>query len=111
MGVPAFKPVTTIDEFLALPEDRVRQELLAGSHMVMPTPRPDHQRVVFAIARLLEDTISDREDVEVFGATGDIVLGPDTVVEPDVFLLRSGPGHRFASWRDAPVPLLAVEVL
>lgn len=111
MGMPASKPVITIDEFLALPEDGVRQELLAGSHIVMPAPRPDHQRVVFAIARLLEDAISGREDVEVFGATGDIVLGPDTVVEPDVFLLRSGPGHRFASWRDAPVPLLAVEVL
>lgn len=111
MDMPVFEPVTTVDEFLALPEDGVRQELLAGSHIVMPAPRPDHQRVVLAIARLLQDTIAGREDVEVFGATGDIVLGPDTVVEPDVFLLRSGPGSRFTSWRDAPVPLLAVEVL
>ena len=111
MGMPAFESVTTIDELLALPEDGRRHELLAGSHVVTPSPRPDHQRVVFAIARLLEDEIAGREDLEVFGASGDIILRPDTVVEPDVFLLRSGPGRRFSSWRDAPVPLLAVEVL
>jgi len=111
MGMPAFEPITTIDELLALPEDGLRHELLAGTYVVTPTPRPDHQRVAFAIARLLEDAIAGREDVEVFGVPGDIILRPDTVVEPDVFLLRRGPGSRFASWRDAPVPLLAVEIL
>ncbi len=111
MGMPAFEPITTVEELLALPEDGLRHELLAGNYVVTPTPRPDHQRVVFAIARLLEDAVAGREDVEVFGVPGDIVLRPDTVVEPDVFLLPRGPGGRFVSWRDAPVPLLAVEVL
>jgi len=107
MGMPAFEPVTTIDELLALPEDGLQHELLAGNHVVTPSPRPDHQRVVARIGRLLEDAIAGREDVEVFAVPGDIVLRPDTVVEPDVFLLRSDPGRRFVSWRDA----LAVEVL
>jgi len=111
MGMPAFEPVTTIDDLFALPEDGLRHELLAGNHVVTPSPRPDHQRVVSRIGSLLEDAIADREDVEVFAVQGDIILRPDTVVEPDVFLLRSSPGRRFVSWRDAPVPLLAVEVL
>jgi Uma2 family endonuclease len=47
----------------------------------------------------------------VLSSPADIQLGPRTLVQPDLFIVVSDPEHRFRDWADAPVPLLAVEIL
>ncbi|MGH7583408.1 MAG: Uma2 family endonuclease [Gemmatimonadales bacterium] len=101
----------SVEEFLALPEDGKRHELLAGEHIVSPTPRVIHQRAVFALSRRLWTVVERRPDVELFGVPGDLRLGPADVVEPDLFLVPSGPGPRPQDWRDVPTPILVAEVL
>ncbi len=110
MGMPAFEHITTVEELLALPEDGLRQELLAGEHVVTPSPRPDHERAVRRLLPYIMEAIGERADLEVF-TRSDIYLRDDTLVEPDLVLLMSDPGARFREWSEAPVPLLAVEVL
>ncbi len=36
MGMAAWDSISTIDKLLALPEDGLRHELLAGEHVVTP---------------------------------------------------------------------------
>lgn len=110
MGMPAFEPVTTIDELLALPEDGLRHELLAGNHVVTPAPRPNHERVVSRLSCHIMRAVGGRTDLDVF-TRSDIHLREDTLVEPDLVLLRTDPVTPFRQWAEAPVPLLAVEVL
>ena len=112
MGMPApHPPVTTIAELLALPDDGLRHELLDGRHVVTPAPRYLHQRALSELEALLRSTIAGRKDLEVLHSPADLVLGPATLVQPDLFVIRRTPGARPVRWADVGVPLLAVEVL
>lgn len=112
MGMPApHPPVTTVEELLALPEDGLRHELLDGVHVVTPAPRYIHQRALSELEALLRAAIGGRKDLEVLHSPADIVLGPATVVQPDLFVIRRAPDVRLVRWADVGVPLIAVEVL
>jgi Uma2 family endonuclease len=111
MGMPVPQPITTIEELLALPEDGLRHELLDGEHVVTPAPRPAHERLVMELWLLLRNAIGEHGRVEVFGARADLRLSPRTLVQPDVFLIQNPAGVPIRDWSEAPVPLLAVEVL
>jgi len=112
MGMPAsYPPVTTIEGLLALPDDGLRHELLDGVHVVTPAPRYIHQRALGELEALLRAAITGRQDVEVLRAPADIVLGPRTLVQPDLFMIRRTPGVRPERWADVGVPLLAIEIL
>ena len=111
MGMPAPQPRTTIEDLLALPDDGLRHELLDGEHVVSPAPFPDHQRAVGEFLNALRNSVHGRRDAEVFVAPADIQLSSRTLVQPDVFVVRSDPERRLSVWADAPVPILAVEIL
>lgn len=112
MGMPAlYPPVTTIEELLALPDDGLRHELLDGVHVVTPAPSLLHQRSVGRLCLHLRDTLEGRDDAEVFISPADVVLGPRTLVQPDIFVVRRTPGQKLQRWADVGVPLLATEIL
>lgn len=112
MSMPAIPmPVTTIEELLALPDDGLRHELLDGVHVVTPAPRLLHQRAVVELCVHLRSALGDRQDAELFTSPADIVLGPRTLVQPDVFVVRRTPGQRLERWADVGIPLLAIEIL
>jgi Uma2 family endonuclease len=101
----------TAEELLRLPEDGLRHELLAGEHVVTPSPSPKHQRVVGRVYFLLQLWLREHGVGEVFVSPLDVVLSAEDVVEPDLLFVageRAGiVGERYV---DGP-PDLAVEVL
>jgi len=112
MGMPAVSPnITTIAELLALPEDGMRHELLDGVHAVTPSPALLHQAVLREVMSLLIESLKGQEDLHLFSSPADVVLGPRTLVQPDVFVVRQQPGTRLRRWEDVGVPVLAVEFL
>jgi Uma2 family endonuclease len=112
MGMPAIPhPVTTLDEFFALPEDNTRRhELLDGVYVVSPGPTLRHQQAVMVLYHRLMPALTRHPDLLLFPVLGDIVLGPRTVVQPDLFVIPK-PASADVHWRDVERPLLAVEVL
>jgi len=112
MSMPASLPeITTIEQLLALPDDGLRHELLDGVHAVSPAPRPAHQSVFGELFYALKSTLRGRTDVELFASPADIILGPKTLVQPDMFVVARPGGRRITRWQDAGVPLLAIEIL
>ncbi|MGH7614311.1 MAG: Uma2 family endonuclease [Gemmatimonadales bacterium] len=107
----AYPPVTTIEDLLALPADGLRHELLDGVHVVTPAPRYLHQRALGELEALLRSTLAGRNDLEILRSPADIVLGPKSLVQPDLFVIRRATGVRIQRWADVGVPLIAVEVL
>src|SRR3990170_2815868 len=89
MGMAAVPPsVTTLDEFFALPEDNTRRhELLDGVYVMTPCPTFRHQQAVMALWHKLTPALAGHPDLLLFPVLGDIVLGPRTVVQPDLFLI------------------------
>ena len=112
MGMAAIPPtVTTLDEFFALPEDTSRrEELLDGVYVVSPNPTLRHQMAVMELSHRLTSALEGHGDLVLFPVPGDIVLGPQTVVVPDLFVVPRPPSP-YVHWRDVARPILAVEVL
>jgi len=96
----------TIDELHRFPSDGNRYELIQGSLHVNPAPDPFHQRVSSNLQWLLTEACPD--GLEVFSAPLDVTLGPDTLVQPDLMVVRTD--RLTGAGLDGP-PLLVVEIL
>ena len=103
--------ITTIDELLALPEDGLRHELLDGIHVVTPAPQYSHQAILAEWMFALHTALAGREDLKILSSPADIVLGPHTLVQPDLFVIRRRAGETIKTWSDVGVPVVAIEFL
>ena len=103
--------ITTIDQLRALPDDDHCHELLDGVHVVTAKQDRQHQSAIRGLLKTLGRQLAGRADYEVMISPSELVLGPRTFVQPDLFVVRQDPDHPIRSWADLTVPLLAVEVL
>jgi Uma2 family endonuclease len=102
---PRSRPLTWRD-LESVPDDGHRYELVDGALIVTPAPSIPHQRVAFALARLLHAACPD--DLIVLMAPVGVLLAEDTELQPDVLVARRAD----LTERNLPAaPVLAVEVL
>ena len=104
----------TIDEFLGLPDDGVRRELVRGEVREMTPASFEHLAVRGRIEFMIQRFVMDR-GLGVVGGEGGFVLGPEgtTVLAPDIVFVRN---ERVPVGEDrlrfpALAPDLVVEVL
>jgi len=109
--MPALRPVSTIEELLALPEDGRRHELLDGVHALTPSPTYRHQSLLAELFFALRTALAGHRELAVLTSPADIRLGPRTLVQPDLFVLRIDPELPPADWHQTGVPLLAIEIV
>jgi Uma2 family endonuclease len=99
------RPLTR-DDLDRMPNDGHRYELIDGVLIMTPGPSLYHQRVVVNL--LVQLKTACPPDLEVVVAPFDVLLGSDTVMQPDVLVARRADFTE----RELPMaPLLAVEVL
>ena len=103
------KPKLDYDDYLRLPDDGKRYEILDGELYVTPAPSQIHQRVSKRLQRKLEDYFEARGLGEVFNAPIDMILGRHDVAQPDI-LVVTDPGQISGRGIEG-APLLVVEVL
>lgn len=111
MVMPAVSPVSTIEELLALPEDGQRHELLDGVHAVTPSPAYGHQGLLARLQFRLQLALAPHAHLQLLASPADIILGPRTLVQPDLFVVRIDPARPPTGWSDVGTPLLAIEIL
>lgn len=101
----------TVDELMRLPEGNWRYELVEGALVMTPAPKPAHQKVAGRLYRLIEDcAVEAAAPVDVYETLG-IRLAKDTVVIPDLVVVRAdAPSLQAALLRPRDV-LLVVEVV
>lgn len=103
----------TVDDYLSLPADAPRCELVEGVLHVTPAPSRPHQDLVFEIARRLDAHARRRKLGRMMISPFDVVLGPTTVVQPDVLFVARGRQDEVlgGGLRAYGAPDLVVEVL
>ena len=111
MGMAQQTEITTIDALLALPEDGMRHELLDGVHVMTPAPNRWHQFVLAELFHQFGGAIRGYPGIEVLTSPADICLGPRTLVQPDLFVVPVPDDPEKYTWKDTPVPYVAVEIL
>jgi Uma2 family endonuclease len=107
MAAPAFY---TAEMVRALPEDGNRYETVRGELLVTPAPRIWHEVLVIRLTAALDAYLRDNPVGQVFGSRSDISWGPDTLVEPDVFVAPLEE-VRTLEWARVKTLLLVAEVL
>ena len=97
-----------MDETRAWP----RYELIAGELVVTPAPGIAHQVIVTEFWALLDTYLKRNQIGLALVSPSDLELQPDTITQPDVFVvpIRQDPGEAAARWSDIRSLLLAVEV-
>jgi len=100
----------TADMVRALPDDGNRYETVYGELLVTPAPRWWHQEL---LSRLLQ-SVADYLRRNPFGhpvmSPADISWGPDTLVQPDLFVVPIADA-RTGDWTRMQRLLLVIEVL
>ena len=101
----------TYADYCRIPPDRKRHEIIDGRHFVNPAPSPYHQtvlvRLLYELMRLVEKEGRGR----VLASPIDVHLGPGTLVQPDIVVLRPRNTSIIGPKKLTGVPDLLVEVL
>lgn len=87
--LPARTGVTAA-EYLALPDDSPRCELIEGDLWMSPAPFDRHQLVVQHLFRLLDRHVRRTRCGRLHVAPLDVVFGDGNVLQPDVVFFRKG---------------------
>jgi Uma2 family endonuclease len=101
----------TYADYCRIPADRNRHEIIDGRHFVNPAPSPYHQLVSAQLCRHFVTLITDRDRGIVLTAPIDVHLGPGSVVQPDLVVLRPRSRCVVGDKKLTGVPDLLIEIL
>ena len=88
-----------------------RYELVDGELFVTPSPIGPHQKAVRELLVELAAYLRRSPVAEVLSSPFDVELEPETIVQPDVFVVPVEEGRRLATEMPAHQLLLAAEVI
>jgi Uma2 family endonuclease len=98
------------DELLDDARPTPRYELIDGELLVTPSPDYPHQRMVKALLFAIDPYVERHALGEALVSPADVELEPDTIVQPDLYVMS--PASRLARrWSADDRLLLAVEIL
>ncbi len=101
----------TYEDYLYLPEDGKRHEIIEGEHYVSPAPGYRHQNAIVALIRILSTFLQGRDLGRVLVAPFDVVLSDFDVVQPDVLFVSRDRLSILNEKNLRGAPDLVVEVL
>jgi Uma2 family endonuclease len=107
---PQISTKLTYEDYLLLPDDGRRHEIIDGEHYVSPSPNTRHQRLVKRISLALYP-FENAGLGEVFWSPYDVVLSIFDVVQPDVFFVTAARSHIIVEKNVQGAPDLVVEIL
>jgi Uma2 family endonuclease len=79
----------TYDDFVQLPDDGRRHELIDGEHYVTPSPNQKHQKVLLQLSLFIGNWLEQRSIGQMYFAPFDVVFTQFDVVEPDLLYMSN----------------------
>ncbi len=102
----------TYEDFVRLPDDGMRHEIIDGVHYVTPTPVLRHQQLVGRLHLAIGSYLEAHPDIgQVFLAPLDTVLSPWDIVEPDLMFVAANQLDILTEANIQGAPALVIEVL
>ena len=102
----------TYSDLVALPDDRLRHELIDGDHFVTPSPNTGHQTILKRLFVILNTWVERHRAGEVLFAPFDVKLSAYTVLVPDLIYFTAVRFARIVNEKHATAaPDLVVEIL
>jgi Uma2 family endonuclease len=105
------KIILTYDDYVHLPNDGRRYEILEGELFVSPSPVTKHQRISRNLLAILHQHTYQHKLGEVFSAPTDVVLSRTNVVQPDLLFVSNDRKKIITEKNIQGGPDLMVEIL
>jgi Uma2 family endonuclease len=99
----------TYEDYLAIPDDGRRHEIIDGEHFVSPSPNFKHQNAVAELIAQMRTYVKARDLGWVIGSPCD-VLSEHTILQPDVLFISKARGAIISNTIKGALDLV-VEVL
>jgi len=100
----------TYDDYVALPNDGNRYEIVNGVLIMAPAPSPEHQSIAVRIAYYMFPHIDLAGIGKLFTAPIDVDLGPKNVFQPDIVVMLNNHLDRVQEKKIVGAPDLVVEI-
>ena len=101
----------TYEDYLKLPDDGNRYEVIEGVLYAAPAPNPRHQRRLFSLAKKLDSFVAERELGEIFISPIDVLLPGASPVQPDAFFIaQDNAAEVDEDYNVRGIPDLVIEV-
>lgn len=100
----------TYKDYIALPDDGSRYEIVNGVLYMTPSPSGAHQDAVLEIAAYLRDFVKHTGIGKVRVSPFDVELAHNVVVQPDILVILNDHHDRIEENRIVGAPDLVVEV-
>jgi Uma2 family endonuclease len=104
------RTLLTYSDYVKIPEDGQRHEIIEGRHYVTPSPITRHQRISRHTQFQLYEQIELPGHGEVFDAPTDVVLSDSDIVVPDIFVILAANASIIGEKNVRGAPDLAVEI-
>jgi Uma2 family endonuclease len=111
MRIPTGKIVLTYEDYVLLPNDGKRYEILEGELTVTPAPSTKHQTASGNLFVLLAHYIKERDLGKLFHAPIDLILESTSVLQPDLLFVSKARQSIITERAVEGAPDLVIEIL
>ena len=103
--------IFTYDDYLALPNDGKRYEIIEGELSMTPSPSTKHQNIILNLVELLRKHVRVHSLGKVFCSPIDVVFSMTAVVQPDIIFVSHEREHIITKKNIVEAPDLVIEIL
>jgi Uma2 family endonuclease len=111
MHIPQGKIILTYEDYVLLPNDRNRYEILEGELTVTPASSTKHQTASVNLLVLLSQYIKELDLGKLFHAPIDLILEASSVLQPDLLFVTKARQHIMTERAIEGAPDLVIEIL
>jgi len=111
MNIATVPKPFTYDDYLALPDDGKRYEVIEGDLSMTPAPSPLHQQIQLTLGSSLLAFVKKHSLGRIYVAPIDVALSLVDIVQPDVLFVANDRMHVVAQRNIIGIPNLIVEIL
>jgi Uma2 family endonuclease len=104
-------PKLTYEDYVRIPDDGKRHEIIDGEHYVTASPFLRHQRIALRLAFRLEEFLRKHPLGELFIAPADVILSPHDIVVPDLLFVSDERASILTEKNIQGAPDLVIEIL
>ncbi len=101
----------TVADYMEIPQEGVRFQLMRGWLVREPSPAEIHQRIVVNICYFMRKWVNEKQRGEVYIAPFDTVLSTETVLQPDLLFISSERIDLITEANVQGAPDLVIEIL
>ncbi len=103
--------IFTYDDYLTLPNDGKRYEIIDGDLHMSPSPIPEHQLILWQLTNIFTPFIHENKWGKLLLAPTDVVFSMTDVAQPDLMLISRTRDHIITKKNSIAAPDFIVAIL